>query len=204
MINNQDKYFKGQHENETFVCFFRHHAITMVKEFLYFGLFIFVLVLFISKIELIKEVIRGDRAMKLLFATCFLIMTGYMHRFFIKMFNYFMNIGIITDVRIIDYERTLFFKDTFDAIDMAQIQNIERQGDGFVANLLGYGELRIFLNASSAVKSFRYIPNVQFHFRCCNRSMEERKRHINPISRYTIEHQQKPVPFEGVEKTTLA
>jgi len=207
-MTNRDKYFKGQHDEENFVCFFRHHGIVLVKEFTYFAIFLFLLSLCLAEVSVIKDVIREDRAMKLLFVTCFLILTGYMHRFFIKMFNYFMNIGIITDVRLIDYERTIFFKDTFDSIDMAQIQNIERQGDGLMANLLGYGDIKIFLNASSAVKTFRYLPNVEFHFRCLNRCMEIRKQKVSPIA-YKIGggpaergvDVRRPVPFEGVDHT---
>ncbi len=201
-MTNKDKYFKGQHADENLVCFFRHHPIMLVKEFAYFIVFLFVLILLVSKIGVIQEVIRGDREMKLLFITCFLILNVCMHRFFIKVFNYFMNIGIITDVRVIDYEKTLFFKNVFDSIDMAQIQNIERLGDGFVANLLGYGDIKIFLNASSSVKVFRYLPNVSFHFRCFTRCMEARKRKSG-LGGYDVEakhlkHVAKPVPFEMV------
>lgn len=62
-----------------------------------------------------------------------------------------------------------------DSIDMSQIQNIERLGDGLLPDLLGYGDIKIFLNASSGVKTFHCITNAKFHFRCINRVKEARQ-----------------------------
>ena len=75
-MTNRDKYFKGQHDEENFVCFFRHHGIVLVKEFTYFAIFLFLLSLCLAEVSVIKDVIREDRAMKLLFVTCFLILTA--------------------------------------------------------------------------------------------------------------------------------
>ena len=58
---------------------------------------------------------------------------------------------------------------------MAQIQNIERLREGVFPNLLGYGDIKIFLNASSGIKTFETVPNVRFHFRCLSRQKEARR-----------------------------
>jgi hypothetical protein len=113
--------------------------------------------------------------LQVFFVMGFLLGTIYIHRFFIRLFNHFVNIGIITDMRIIDHKKTLFFKDTTDAIDMTNIQNIEQKGEGLLPNLLGYGDINIYLSASSTVKVFRGVPNAKFHFRCISRQKELRR-----------------------------
>ena len=55
---------------------------------------------------------------------------------------------------------------------MYQIQNIECIGEGILPNLLKYGDIRIYLSASSAVRTLTYIPNAKFHFRCITRQKE--------------------------------
>lgn len=174
--NNRDKYFKGQQDNERYICFFRHHWIYLKKEFLVFGIFIAITVVAILEIGLIKEALRGNRELKLFFLTASIIGTVYFHRFFLNLLNYFVNVGIITNIRIIDHHKSLFFTDNIDSIDMSQIQNIELKGQGFWPSLLNYGDISVFLAASKTVKTFREVPNAKFHFRCINRQKEDRQR----------------------------
>lgn len=173
--SNRDKYFKGQQTKEELICFFRHHWITLIREFLYFAIFMTIVSLTVTQIDTIQEVLRGNRELKLFFFTGFMVGTLYMHRFFIKMLNYFVNIGIITDTRVIDHQKTLFFQDTMDSIDMAQIQNIEKIEDGILPSIFKFGNIKIFLNASDTVKHFNAVPNAKFHFRCINRQKEQRQ-----------------------------
>lgn len=178
-MTNRDKYFKGQQDNETFICFMRHHWIYLIREFVYFTIFVVIVAFMVLKIDAIIDILRGDKAMKLLFATLFLTGTLFIHRVFIKVLNYFVNTGIITNIRFMDHQKSLFFKDNMDSIDMAQIQNIERIGDGLLPSLLGYGDIRIFLNASSGIKTFHCITNAKFHFRCINRQRELRQSQLS-------------------------
>lgn len=177
--NNKDKYFKGQQENEVFICFFRHHWIDLLKEFLYFGIFIFICWFLLKEIDTVKNVLRGNRELKILFFFGFLVGTAYLHRFFLTLLNFFVDIGIITNMRVVDHQKTLFFTDNLDSIDMSHIQNIEKVGEGILPTLLNYGDIKIFLSASDTVKVFKRVPNAKFHFRCINRQKEERQIHMN-------------------------
>ncbi|MCK9185978.1 PH domain-containing protein [Candidatus Gracilibacteria bacterium] len=172
---NKDRFFKGQQEGEEFVCFFRHHWIELLKDMIYFSIFFGLGVLAIMDIEKIKLVIRESMELKLLFLTFFIIGNFYIHKFFIKLINYFTNIGIITDRRVIDHKKTVFLKDTVDAIYMAQIQNIEKIEEGLMPSIFGFGDIKIFLSASDSVKIFCNVPNAKFHFRCISRQKEIRQ-----------------------------
>lgn len=199
--NNKDRIFKGQQENEEFICFFRRHWIDILKELMFLGIFILVVGILVRQIDTIKDILRGNREMKLLFFTVFLFATIYMHRFFLKMLNYFVNTGIITDSRVIDHHKTLFFIDNLDSIDMSQIQNIEKLQEGVLPSILRYGDIKIFLTASDATKTLHRIPNAKFHFRCLNRAKEARRRGLTgrkQVNEYNV--QQFPIPIEEEEK----
>ncbi|MBD3360851.1 hypothetical protein GF366_03555 [Candidatus Peregrinibacteria bacterium] len=174
--DKKDKYFKGQQTDEEFICFFRSHWISIIKEFLYFLIFLLIVILFVKEIDLIKDVLRGNRELKLFFFTGFLVGTIYLNRFFLKLLNYFVNVGIITNMRIIDHQKTLFFTDNIDSIYMAQIQNIEMKEEGLLPSLLKFGDIKIFLAASDTIKTFKAVPNAKYHFRCISRQKEERQR----------------------------
>lgn len=171
-MDNKDLHFKGQQTNETLICFFRHHWIVLVREYLYCFIFFTIMVISLIRMHDIQNIIKANREFKLLFIFGFFISTVYLHHFFMKMINHYFEVCIVTDLRIIDHRKTLFFKDTMDAIDMGQIQNIERIGEGLLPYLFKYGDIKIYLSASSAVRTLTYVPNVNFHFRCITRQKE--------------------------------
>ena len=172
-VSRKDRFFKGQQLNEEFICFFRHHWIDLLKDILIFIIFVTIVVTTIIHIKNIQDILRGNRELKLFFFTGYLLGTVYMHHFFIQMLNYFVNVGIITSLRIIDHKKSIYFIDNADSIDMSQIQNIERIEQGVLPSILNYGDIKVFLNASNAVVTFRRVPNVQFHYRCIARAKEE-------------------------------
>jgi hypothetical protein len=174
-MSNLDKYFKGQHENEEFICFFRQHWIVLLKELFYFLIFVVVAIISVININLLKSLIKDNGEFQIFFVIGFLLGTVFVHRFFLHMFNHFINIGIITDMRIIEHEKTLFLRDTLEEIDMLNVQDIERKGEGLLPNFLGYGDIDIYLAASSTVKVFHHVPNAKFHFRCISRQKELRR-----------------------------
>ena len=204
-MSNQDKYFKGQHENEEFICFFRNHWITLLQEFLYFLIFVTIVILIMLYINTIKSVMQNNAELRAFFIIGFILCTAYLHRFFIKMFNHFVNIGIITDMRIIDHKKTLFFRDTIEAIDMMNIQDIEQKGEGLLPNILGYGDINIYLTASNSIKVFRRVPNAKFHFRCISRQKELRRMSRNrgalegKMKNSDVLDQQRQVLMEGLK-----
>ncbi len=172
---NKDRFFKGQQAGEEFVCFFRHHWIELLKDMIYFSICFVLGILVLLEIEKIKLVIRESTELKILFLTFFIIGNFYIHKFFLKLMNHFINIGIITDRRVIDHKKTIFFIDTIDSIDMAQIQNIEKIEEGLLSTILDFGDIKIFLSASDTVKTFCNVPNAKFHFRCISRQKEIRQ-----------------------------
>lgn len=197
MENNLDKHFKGQQKNEKYICFFRHHWVGIVKEIFY--LLTFTLLALIAWIKMgdIQGIMRGDVEMKLTFMTIYIAITLLFHRTFLNLLNYFLKIGIITNMRIIDHQKTLYFVDNVDSIDMGQIQNVERLKQGIMPHILGYGDIKIFLNASAMIKTLNSVPNVKYHFRCTNRQKEYRQTLLHR------EHHNQLIPTERPRITSF-
>lgn len=172
MDENKDQHFKGQQTNEKLVCFFRHHWISLLREIAYFIIFLTVITIVMLKNNDLKNIIHDSRELRFLFIIGFFIGTVYLHRFFMKLLNHFFYVSIITDRRIVDHHKTLFFTDTMDAIDMGQIQNIERVSEGLLPNLFKYGDIKIYLSSSAAYRTLTCVPNDKFHFRCITRQKE--------------------------------
>lgn len=169
---NEEKVFRGQQEQERFLYFFRHHWIVLLRLVIYFALFVATIVSVVLNWELIKETLTTHREARLLFFIGYLGLTIVLHKLFLGFLNYFLNIGIITNLRVIDHQRTLFLRDTYDSLDASQIQNIEKIENGLIPTLLEYGDIKIFLAASDAIKSFYCVPNVKFHFHRINQLKE--------------------------------
>ncbi len=195
----RDTYFKGQQENEELICFFRHHWIALIKVFSYFTILLIIIITSLIYMKDIQAFLRGNLEFKVFFATGFLAFNFFMHKNFVNLLNHFVDVGIITNMRIIDHQKSIFFKDTIDAIDMSQIQNIEQISNGILPNLLGYGDIKIYLTASSSVKTFHRMPNVKFHFRCLGRAKEQRQEELKNLEREHKDLDYKP-PFVINEK----
>lgn len=172
-IDNTNKHFKGQQKNEIVHCFCRKHWIVLLPHLL--GIFsaLAILLLFISiNHSYIADLIGGPLYVA---ATWFFLLglTYYFHYFFIRIFNYYLQILIITNFRIIHLDQTLYFHRNRDSIDLPEIQDIEIQQNGLLKTLLNYGELIITLSSAHASKTIYCIPNPEYHFRKINKTKRE-------------------------------
>ena len=92
MPENRDKFFKGQQENEEFICFFRRHWITIFKELIYFSIFLALVVLTLINMGIIKDVLMGNRELKMLFIIAFVGMTFVNNDFIISCISYLQSV----------------------------------------------------------------------------------------------------------------
>ena len=171
---NTDKHFKGQLETEVVECFFRKHWIVIIKDFAGFTLFIFSMLFVAYNYRTVYNFFHQDSLMiSILSLFLILIFTVYLHKFFLRFFRYFLDIVIFTNYRIVILDKSLYLRNTKEAIDLSQIQDIEKEQVGVVPNLLRYGTLVIVLSASSSIKKIPFVPNADFHFRKINKMKRE-------------------------------
>lgn len=87
------------------------------------------------------------------------------HRIFIRLLNYYLQTVIVTNYRIIDIDKTIFFRDSRDTLDVKEIQDMVMKKDGVFRTILDYGDIEIHLSSVAEPRCLRYLPNPEYHFR---------------------------------------
>jgi hypothetical protein len=172
-----DFHFKGQLEEEELECFYRHHWIILMAPLMLYGVFLVFFTLFLIFMEGNPIVDKNAAIFEILLIMGFLFSTYYVHRFFIHIYNYFLDVVIITNYRIVDLNKTIILRDTKEVIDLAKIQDVLKKQDGLIRNILSYGKLTITLSSSSVIKTLHFVPNPDFHFRVINRKKRDYIQH---------------------------
>jgi len=72
------------------------------------------------------------------------------------------------------------------------IQDVEKKQNGFLKNILNFGEL-IIIMSSADMRTIRFAPNPNFHFRLVNRLKLESKQNIGKDN----QRQHQPILFEN-------
>ena len=167
-------HFKGQQQNEIVHCFCRKHWIVLVPHFIGVTL---VLIAAISLYMLIPKTTIASIFSPLAYraVTVFLLaaLTVYLHFFFNRIFNYYLQILIVTNFRVILLDQTLFFTRNRDSIDLPEIQDIVIHQKGVLKTILNYGAIIITLSSVHATKTFHYVPNPEYYFRKINKTKRE-------------------------------
>lgn len=165
-VNNKNLHFQGQYSNETVLAFFRRHWSLVLPHLLITFLFIFLLVvaLIILPRADIQENFRSY--FQILMVALILLISLFLHSAFIMGLKHFLNIVIITDLRIVEVKKSLFMKDSQDSLLLGDILDVQRNQNGFWKNVLEYGELLIMLQSGERILS--YVPNPSYHFRLIN------------------------------------
>jgi hypothetical protein len=93
----------------------------------------------------------------------------FINIFFLQVINFFFDMVIVTDHRIIICKKTVFLKNDNDAIDLTKIQDIGVVAHGFLNNYLNYGTLLITLSTSMPPIMVNYVSNPHFYLEQMNR-----------------------------------
>lgn len=174
--------------NESYMLFFRKHWLCLLPTILIFG--------FIGAIAIVFVIIMTFTNLRSLNAPFYyFIMTlslagfsAYTHWFFLRIFEYFFTICILSDHRLLALSKTVYTHDLKETADLKMIQDVKKEQNGIVRNFLRYGDLIITLSSSSAIMILRHVPNVEFHFRSLMRTknaLSEYREH-QPIAQATV------------------
>ncbi len=166
--NKKDLHFKGQYADEQVEAFFRAHWITLVPGIIANIFFLVVIaVIFGSFSSEIAAFFRTSIGELVLILSVFLL-TYFIHNFFIKLVNHFLNTVIVTNLRIVEIQKMIFVKDLQISLDLRMVQDVKKMQNGILENVMNFGEL-IFMMSSSDVRVIKFVPNPNFQFRLINR-----------------------------------
>ncbi len=187
-FGNKNKHFKGQLDTEIIECFYRKHWIVLFKITLEFIFFITILGFIGVHFKGIHDFFSEDSFFITFLAFSIIVLfTIFIHKFFLEVIRYYLDITVFTNYRIVDVDKSIYLRNSKDAIDLSKIQDIQKSQYGIIKKLFGFGELVITLSSSSSIKTLKFVPNPDYHFRKINRlkrKIEERKENsIRKINR---------------------
>lgn len=172
-MEKDEQDFKGQLNYEHFQFFFRKHWVRYIHPILFsipVGLLILVILIFLGRLTLLVEyeVVRSFYVhFTLIISIGFFIITG------LHVINYYFDMVIVTDSRILIVRKTCFLKNNSDAIDLTKIQDIAVESRGILCNYLKYGKLMITLSTSAPPITISYVPDPHFYLEWTNRVKRE-------------------------------
>ncbi|MBI5754788.1 hypothetical protein HZA41_01050, partial [Candidatus Peregrinibacteria bacterium] len=105
-MNNTNKHFKGQFQYEEVICTFRRHWIVILPSLVGFFIVLF-LFAFIVFLDLRGNFPTIDSASysKGIFLFITVLFIWLLHRFFLRIFHYYLKVVIITNYRIVDLDK---------------------------------------------------------------------------------------------------
>ena len=172
-IDSTNKHFKGQMANEEVLCFCRKHWI-VIAHYLAGLPILWVILLTIGFLDKGKIAEALGEAVYETIAIYIVIFATYLnHRIFIRIFNYYLQTVIITNYRIVDIDKSLFFKDQRSTLDVKEVQDLVLKKAGFFRTILDFGEIDILLSSVSEPHCLRYVPHPEYHFRKINKTKRE-------------------------------
>lgn len=192
--------FKGQLKYEHFQFFFRKHWVKFIKPILFsipVGLLMLVILMILGRLTLFVDFIFV-RAFYVYF-TLF-ISVGFFLLASLQMINFYFDMIIVTDTRILIIKKTCFLKNNSDAIDLTKIQDIAVESHGILRNYLRYGKLIITLSTSAPPIVIGYVPDPHFYLEWTNRVKRE---HILKRRRPGIPIKEETVPAGRQEPKTV-
>ncbi len=171
-MSNTNLSFRGQMEDEEIIKFTRKHWITVMPDLIPFLFYLAVIAVFLVNLKQFNLPSLDVSYFQLIVVLGLLITAFSIHRFFMRLINYFMSVTIITNYRIVELKKTIFMQDTKESLDMRQIQDIQLQQNGLIRNMLKFGNLLITLGTSET-RTIYLIPNADYFFRLINKLKNE-------------------------------
>ena len=104
-----------------------------------------------------------------------LFFTALIHNQFLSVFRYYLSTVIATNMRIVILDKSIFFRDSMTAIDLAKIQDIQKRQVGFLQHMFKFGSIRLTLSGGEPFE-ITLVPQPDFQFKKLN----EIKKHLTP------------------------
>ncbi|HBB37882.1 MAG: hypothetical protein UV82_C0010G0027 [Candidatus Magasanikbacteria bacterium GW2011_GWD2_43_18] len=158
----------------------RRHPITFVPiAFLFLVLLLVPIVLYLVLLNLFPAVLAGPRTYPLLvlLASSYYL-TMYL-LFYVRFIDYYLDIWIVTNDRIIDIEQHNLFSRSITELDLFRIQDVTVEMHGLFATVFNYGDVSVKTASSNSHIVFYAVgyPN-KIREDLIKLSEEDRKYHL--------------------------
>jgi hypothetical protein len=174
MRDNSNRHFMGQQKAEKVICYCRKHPIVLLRSFLIATSLAIVSIMgaiFIISTGQLEEslVLQGVFFMLMVLLT----ITG--HVFFLRVLNFYLDIMILTNYRIIALKKSLYTHDDKEIIDLHEIQDMKKIQEGIFANFINFGTVVIITPSMTSSMNLHYLPKPEYYL---NRVNEAKRLYI--------------------------
>jgi len=157
IIKSKRKYrnyeFKDKKRDEDIIIVLRRHWLTFITQFMpIIAGAIFIVSAHFFIIEFMPEILSGEGKVILFFVESLVAMILWLVAF-IFWIDYYFDVWIVTDRRIIDIEQLGLFRRNVSELEHSKIQDVTTEIHGILPTLLKYG----FVYVQTAGKKTRFI-----------------------------------------------
>ena len=144
-LHKVDKHtFPGQHDNENVILVLRKHPISLLGYAIQLLFFLFLPVLSYIFLIPIAFPIFLEYPYQNIYFMFSVIFYGFIWiTAFVIWVDYYLDIWIITNERLLDIEQKGFFNRTVSELDLKKIQDITSNVNGIIQTIFGFGNIQI-------------------------------------------------------------
>jgi hypothetical protein len=169
-----------QKSYEHVVYVLRRHWLTFFVEVLFMTLLLFVPVVvwfLLSSIYPTLFLVEAWRVIGILGGSIYYLATLVF--LFTHFIDFYLDVWIVTNDRIIDMEQFGLFSRTISELDLFQIQDVTTEITGFIATMFNYGDVTVQTASNNSSIVFRKVPNPNMiRRRLIELSHDDRKYHM--------------------------
>lgn len=172
--------FRGQLPEEDLICVFRNHWVSILPSIILTVILLVSIALFgiftpaTLEVAAVEEnsPIAGFGLMVAVFGLSF-----FTHTFFLSIFHYYLRYTILTNLRLITINKSIYKIDLKDSVELDQIQDISKIQDTISANILDYGSINMTVIGVDEARKLDYVPKPDYYFKKLNEAKAEFQGH---------------------------
>jgi len=153
-------HFPNQKPNEHIVLFMRRHWIILLRWYVMSAVLLAAPLIIYFGAPVIQSAMAGESV----YALAILFFSAYYLFVFLFLFNnylnYYLDVWIVTNERIISLEQRSLFSRVFSENELDMVQDVTATVHGFLATMLDYGDVQIQTAAEQERFLFKQIPHA--------------------------------------------
>lgn len=161
--NYQHKYhshtFRGKREDEEIIIMLRRHWIILLVEFTPLVILLFVLLAENFFMPFLVEFLPIEISPKFFKLVNSFLFMFYWIVVFVVWVDYYLDVWIVTDQRIVNVEQFGLFRREISELDHGKIQDVTTEVHGLIPTLLKFGYVHIQTAGSRTRFEFKQVPN---------------------------------------------
>lgn len=153
-------YFPGQRKDEVIKLIIRRHILILVSHFIYLAIMAVLPIAFYTIIVPTAFPAFYEYPYDRIFIMLCLIYYGLLWTSaFVIWTDYYLDVWIVTDQRLIDVEQVGFFSRVVSELDLKRIQDITSEVKGMAQTMFGFGDIHIQTASEQTRFNLTSIPH---------------------------------------------